>query len=235
MALTLSLPIRYGSLLLGVVGAAAGLNLSVMGLATAEPATTEIAATAEPTEPDVMQVVVDVPLPPTSEIQADASVEAAAAPADSPAPAAVAPIAPIVPAATPPVTTAPAPPTQPATPATVSPTTQPPATVSPATQPPTTDAPTTAAPTTAAPTTGAPTTEYLSFSFDGVAEIVVARHAGGDLEFWSATPATGWAYQVEKDRPNRVELKFRRVSGGEGEAKFELFYEDGELEVKKER
>ena len=40
---------------------------------------------------------------------------------------------------------------------------------------------------------------------------------------------------VEKDSPNLVELKFRRVSGREGEAKFELINDNGDLEVKKER
>ncbi len=75
----------------------------------------------------------------------------------------------------------------------------------------------------------------MSYSFSGVAEIVVAYHDGERLEFWSAIPADGWAYMVEKNSANKVEIKFRRVSGGEGEAKFELIREDGELEVKKER
>ncbi len=63
----------------------------------------------------------------------------------------------------------------------------------------------------------------------------MADHDGQRLEFWSATPAPGWAYLVEKDRADVVELKFRRVSGGEGEAKFELIRRNGRLDVKTER
>ena len=111
---------------------------------------------------------------------------------------------------------------------------------------PTTAAPTTAgapttplptpAPTTASPpTTAGPSTEYLTYTFDGVAEIVIAHHDAETLEFWSVTPEAGWAFVVEKDSARKVEVKFRRVSGGEGEAKFVISIEEGEVEVKKER
>ena len=211
--MTKQLESRYMFVVLGIVGTAAGLNLSVLSLGDATAG--EIpAAPATSTEPSVIQVEVDVTIPaiPTT---------TPAAPAAAPTPA---------PSAAPPqivyvqVPAAPAP--------TQAPTTQPPTTpTSPA--PTTTSAPATAAPTT--PTTAGPVTEYLYYDFEGVAsEIIVAFHDDRALEFWSATPDPGWSFQVEKDSARKVEVKFRRVEGAEGEAKFELTLEDGDLRIKKE-
>ena len=225
---------RYAAVLLGIVGTAAGLNLTVMNIG-ARPidATPEIASPATLGDPEVRQVVVDVPVPvrevdPSVSSAADASAALAAA-----APVPVAPVAPSAPASTP-SAPAPVPAPVPIAPASTAPTSTAPASSSaPATAaPPSTTA---ATPSTAPSSVPAPTTEYLAYGFDGVAEIVVAFHDGQRLEFWSATPEEGWAYMVEKNRANKIEVEFRRVSGGEGEAKFELILEDGELEVKKER
>ncbi len=219
---------RYAVVLLGIVGTAAGLNLTVMNIGAGPiNETPEIALPATLGDPEVRQVLVDVPVP-VREVDAPVSSApnaSAASAAAAPLPAAPPPAATPAPASAPPATTpAPTAPTAP-------PTTAAPATTS----PPATTATTAAAPSTAPSTAPAPTTEYLTYSFDGVAQIVIAYHEGERLEFWSATPEDGWAYEVEKDRADHVEIKFRRVSGGEGEAKFELIREDGELEVKKER
>ncbi len=231
MTLELPFSLKSSLLLLGILGAAIGLNLSVMGIGATSASTEQaVTSTVPPADPEVRQVVVDVPVP-TNGTEAQAAavpVQASAVPA----PAVLAPTAPA------PATPAPA-----ATPATASPIAAPTPTPAPtpapaAAAPKTTAAPATTAPTapstSASPTTAA-TTEYLSYTFEGVAEIVVAYHNGQALEFWSATTESGWAYMVENDTANRIELKFRRVSGGEGEAKFELIRKDGQLEVKKER
>lgn len=227
MALALPISMKSGSLLLCVVGTAVGLNLSVMGIG-AQSASTEqpITTTSPPADPEVRQVLVDVPVP-MNEATTDASAAPAQAATPAPAPAAPAP----APAPTPAAPTTAQPATAPPAPAAAPPTTAPPAT--PQT---TTIAPSTTAPSTSAtPTTAGSTTEYLYYTFDGVAEIIVAYHDGQTLEFWSATTESGWAFMVEKDTADKIELKFRRVSGGEGEAKFELIRRDGQLVVKKER
>jgi len=215
--------IKYGAVLLAVAGTAAGLNLSVMTLdnqASVEALESTSAAAAPSTEPEILRVVVDVPVleQPTSADsvvvanetgQAATAATQASRPAPSPSPQ-----------------PAPAP-------------SQPPTTAAPTTAPATSadSATTTAAPVTTSqtPASSAPVTEYLTYEFEGVADLVIAYHQGQSLEFWSVTPEDGWAYQVEKNRPDHVEVKFRRVSGSEGEAKFELIQKNGELIVKKER
>ncbi len=79
-------------------------------------------------------------------------------------------------------------------------------------------------------------TEYLTYSFDGVATIVVALHDGDRLEFWSVNAENGWSYQVEKDNGRTVKIEFEKESDGEEEeAKFEVKFKDGDLRVKRER
>jgi hypothetical protein len=249
MLKALPLSFQTGTLILSVIGTAVGLNLSVMAIGQeSDPAPDQLAAVPDDEgsgDPEVMQVTVDVPVS-----TAEASTEAIAVLA----PATQAPAAqyqPVPVAAAPWPTSPPAPTAAPTSPPTVAPTTPPPTTPDPTQPPPTfppTEAPTTPPPTepadddepaddeepvvTSAP---APVTEYLSYSFDGVAGIVVAFHGGEELEFWSVSPEAGWGYVVEKNRPSVVEIKFRRTSGPEGEAKFELSLEDGKLDVNKER
>jgi hypothetical protein len=231
MALSLPVSLKSGVLMLVVCGTAAGLNLSVMGLGadTSEPPEQIAMEASAPTDPEVIRVVVDVPIPAAESstnssdlVVAPAAAPTAASPAPVRAPAAVkaTTAAPQVVSTTLQVTTTAAPST----------TATPPTTATPATAAPT------IAPTAQAPaTTVGPVTEYLTYSFDGVAEIIVAYHDGRSLEFWSAVPEPGWAFMVEKDSPDKVEIKFRREAGGEGEAKFAIKREDGELEVKTER
>ncbi len=227
MALALPISIKSGALVVGIVATAAGLNLSVMGIGSSTTQEQAVVSTPPPAEQEVLQVVVDVPVPDRPVVPDELGMvasEPAAVVAAPARPVATAPPATAAPTTAPPATAAPA--------AAALPVTAPPA---PTTAVPATPPPTTSPPATASPTTVAPTTEYLSYTFDGIAEIVVAYHDGEVLEFWSATTEDGWAFMVEKNSADKIEVKFRRVSGGEGEAKFELIREDGELEVKKER
>ncbi len=76
----------------------------------------------------------------------------------------------------------------------------------------------------------------MTYSFDGVATIVVALHDGARLEFWSVNAQSGWSYQVEKDDGRTVKIEFEKESGDdEEEAVFEVKIEDGDLRVKRER
>ena len=84
-----------------------------------------------------------------------------------------------------------------------------------------------------APQTAAPAIEYLRYEFRGIASIIIARHGGGDLEFWSASPEPGWVFRVDDDRPDKVKITFRPADGGD-EAEFEVKSENGELKVEQE-
>ena len=89
-------------------------------------------------------------------------------------------------------------------------------------------------PTAAAPTSTPETqTEYLTYDFTGIATIMVALHDGDRLEFWSVTTNPGWVYRVDDDGPNKVKVKFQRLSDGE-EAEFEVKLKGGDLKVKQE-
>ncbi len=80
----------------------------------------------------------------------------------------------------------------------------------------------------------APTT-YRTVAFDGVADVVVADHGDGTIEFWSCSPQPGWRYQVEQNGPTVVKLKLQPTSGGD-EAEMEIRrLSDGSLAVKQER
>ena len=235
------------AVLLGVTAATAGfLNVSVMriGSDSAEPISTEssdIAPTSPESSNDVIAVVVDVtvPISTTNASAADLAVVSPDAEGTTDSPTASRGIAAKVPAASPttqpPGPVAPAPVvTAPPTPAPTAPapTPGPPTTSAPTTQVPTTPAPTTAAPTTAQPES---TTEYLYYSFSGVAsQIVIAYHDGNTLEFWSASTESGWVFDVERNSPSVIEVKFFNTNSGD-EAKFVIEREGGGLEVKKER
>ncbi len=226
---TLPLSFQTGTLVLGVVGTTVGLNLSVMAIGrdAPDPIPEQLALVAaeEAGDPEVMQVTIDVPLPAAETVPATATARAttpAIAGQPQSQPATPWPTAP----PPPPLTAAPTTPVP-----TVAPTAAP--TAPAPTLPPTTTVP--PPPTTQPETTVPPSvTEYLTYTFDGVADIVIAFHDGQELEFWSVSPEPGWAYQVEKNKATIVEVKFRRMSGDEGEAKFELELKEGQLEVKKE-
>jgi hypothetical protein len=112
--------------------------------------------------------------------------------------------------------------------------------------PPTTSTP----PPSAAPPpqVSRPTTEYLTYAFDGIADIVVALHEGERMEFWSVVPKPGWSFKVETQTETRIKVKFgfgheeEHDDGGdderedrEEEAEFELNLVDGRIRVKAER
>jgi hypothetical protein len=103
-----------------------------------------------------------------------------------------------------------------------------PSTVAPSTQP-----PATAAPPPAPTPTAAPVTEYLTYEFEGIASIIIARHDGRSLEFWSVISEPGWAYLVEDRLGSTVKIKFRPVNGGD-EAEFEAKLENGRMKIKRE-
>ncbi len=92
----------------------------------------------------------------------------------------------------------------------------------------------TAAPTptpapTAAPTSAAaqaPSTTYESFQVGDAGQVLIANH-GNSLEFWSATPANGWEYQVEKAQGREIKVEFR----GNGELEWKAKLEGGSIKI----
>ncbi|RMH75816.1 MAG: hypothetical protein D6683_10850 [Actinomyces sp.] len=188
---------------------AVALNVSVIQATSASSSASD--AGTEPTT-----VVVEVPagsdelgLAPVAVAGIEASVPdtAASAPAAAPgaAPASVA----AAPATSEPSTTAPA--------------TTEPSTTAPATTEPSTTAPATTEPSTTAPATTSPAaTEYLTFTAGPAGEVVVADHGGSSLEFWTAYPANGWHYKVEKPQGKSVEVKYFKEGAGEGKLIVEL-------------
>ncbi|MDH3294247.1 MAG: hypothetical protein OER95_07985 [Acidimicrobiia bacterium] len=76
-------------------------------------------------------------------------------------------------------------------------------------------------------------TRYVTYEFEGVASIVVALHGEERIEFWSATPERGWAFEVDEETGSHIKIKFRPSSGGD-EAELVLWVDDGEIKVKKE-
>ncbi len=225
---------KAGSLILGVAGAAAGLNLSVLALQPEVPGSPEQVSMVADGDPEVIQVEVDVPVP-VGQLADEETMEdpetvvaGATAPATGPVMTPVRGVNPAPAPAAPSATPAAGVPTSPPTTGAAPTPTNPPTTLPPTTAP-------TSPPTTTATTQAGPVTEYLSYSFDGVASIVIALHDGERLEFWSVNAQSGWAYQVEKDDGHTVKIEFEKESGGEEqEAVFEVKIEDGGLRVKKE-
>lgn len=246
---------KYALVLMSVGGAAAGLNLGVMELT--DPGTTDatqevlLSSGSEPVAQDPLQVVVDVPVvvpdavvdgglaeDPTRTISAPAQASFSA-----PSPAAVQTRTKTMSSTTTgqdtavttkaPTTTA-----APAKQAVATKAAAPAETAAPQkTQPPaTTAAPQTIqGPATTAAAAAVSGTEYKYYDFPGVAsQIIVARHGDGSLEFWSVTTESGWRYQVEEDTSSMVEVEFSQEPDGEGEAKWILRYEGGDLKVEKE-
>lgn len=104
-------------------------------------------------------------------------------------------------------------------------------------QQPTTTAPQPTAPTvapTAAPTpapTAAPTpsVEYLTYGVGGVGEVVLA-YTGDSISLYGVYAGTGWVYEVERNGPREVKLKFFNTqTGNDEEWKAEL--EGGRIRV----
>jgi hypothetical protein len=117
---------------------------------------------------------------------------------------------------------------------------------------------TTPPPSLASPHATPPSTQYLTYAFDGIAEIVIALHDGERMEFWSVVPEPGWSFNVETQTDARIKIEFGfghddedrdgyeddgyeddddydEHDEDEDEAEFELKLVDGQIRVKTER
>lgn len=117
---------------------------------------------------------------------------------------------------------------------------------------------TTPPPTLASPQATPPSTEYLTYTFDGIAEIVIALHDGERMEFWSVVPEPGWSFNVETQTDAKIKIEFGfghddedddyedddyedddyeddEHDEDEAEAEFELKLVHGQIRVKAER
>ena len=109
-----------------------------------------------------------------------------------------------------------------------------------------TAAPTTAAPTTAAPRTAAPTTQptlppttqapatvssltYPSYTVSGVSDVSL-QFDGASIHVASLTPQSKWVYEIEKNGPRTVEIKFFNVDTGR-DREFHAAVESGRIKV----
>lgn len=232
-------------LVAAVIGSACWIDLALLDAGPGAPPAIETSA-ALPAE-----IIVEIPTTATASdgpVESDELPVTAVQTTPGPTPVADHPASPIAVNAARPVPVAAAAPTSaapvaPPIPGPAPPPTQP-ATSTPATTitPPTTAAPPSTSPSTsttlpAAATTTAPevATLYRTVDFEGVAQVVIADHGDGTIEFWSCTPAPGWAYRVEDDGPTTVKVKFQPTSGGD-EAELEIRRRaDGSLSVQQER
>jgi hypothetical protein len=153
-------------------------------------------------------------------------------------------VAPAAPSPTP--TVAPAPAAAP-TPAAPTPKVTPAPTAAPAPAPTAAPAPApTAAPTTAAPTTAVPTTQpalppttqapatvssltYPSYTVSGVSDVSL-QFDGASIYVVSLTPQSKWVYEIEKNGPRTVEIKFFNVDTGR-DREFHATVESGRIKV----
>ena len=226
--MTLPVTPQTAAMIAGTIVAAAGLNLGVMSLGKPESTTEVIVADEAPAAPDEATITSAEPAPasvapaPGSEAQPATSAGIDSRPVDSESdeeyeeyedsdesssedddP-------------------------QPTTTSSLSPTvTTPTSTVG---EPTASESPTTSeTPTSEA----AVSTEFLTYEFQAIATIIIALHDGMQLEFWSAMPEPGVVYQVERDQPDKIKVKFLRLANGQ-ESEFEVKFKDGELDVKME-
>lgn len=212
----------------GLIGAcvAGGVTLSMMVIgsvptiagpvgAAPQALPAEVLASDQPTTVPV-DVTTTEAVPESTEQPADAAVvalggseivETAAVAAAVPAPA---PAAPTPPAAAPAPTAAPAPAPAPiAAPTTAAPTTQPP-------RPPTTQAPVSSL-------------TYPSYTVSGAADVSL-QFDGSSIQVASLTPQPKWVYEIEKNGPRTVEIKFFNVDTGR-DREFHAKVEGGRIKV----
>lgn len=235
---------------------AGGLTLDMMVLASTPDASIEAVAadagigTAPPdalapidTEvPAPAATSVPAPAPAAPELTTPAATSApapietlspalvSATPAAAPAAAAPAPAAPAVPATNRPVASPPPLATQPP-PATTPATTKPETTTSTTTTSTSTAPVATTVATTVAPTTGpAHTTTYPNFTVSGVAEVYLSFVDDREIGVYSVIREPNWVYQVDKDGPRSIEVKFFNVVT-EKEAEFHAEVEGGTIKV----
>ncbi len=192
----------------GVVEASA----VVAGPAVPSPA----APTVAPAAPTVAPAAPTVAPPPVAPAAAPTVARSPAAPAAAPTPAAptqkVTPTPAAAPAPAPNPTAAPAPaPAPTAAPTTAAPTTQP-------TLPPTTQAPATVSSLT-----------YPSYTVSGVSDVSL-QFDGASIYVASLTPQSKWVYEIAKNGPRTVEIKFFNVDTGR-DREFHATVEGGRIKV----
>ncbi len=119
---------------------------------------------------------------------------------------------------------------------TAAPAPAPTATAAPAPAPTPTAAPTTAAPTTQPtlpPTTQAPATvsslTYPSYTVSGAAGVSL-QFDGSSISVASVTPQSKWVYEIAKNGPRTVEIKFFNVDTGR-DREFHATVEGGRIKV----
>ncbi len=243
----------------GPVGAAPQA-LPAEVLASDQPTTVPVDVTTTEAVPESTEQPADAAVVALggSEIVETAAV-AAAVPAPAPAaptPPAAAPAPTAAPAPAPAPTAAPAPAPAPAQAPTAAPAPAPAPTAAPTTAAPApapapapTAAPTTAAPAPApapiaAPTTAAPTTQpprppttqapvssltYPSYTVSGAADVSL-QFDGSSIQVASLTPQPKWVYEIEKNGPRTVEIKFFNVDTGR-DREFHAKVEGGRIKV----
>ena len=161
------------------------------------------------------------PTAPTAVVPAPAQPTAQPAPNPRPTAAPATPVLTAAPSAAPTTPPAPAPTTPPTTPPRAAPTTPP--TPAPTTPPTTTPPPTTAAPTTA------PALTYPSYTVSGVAGVTL-QFDGSSISVASLSPQANWVYEIAKNGPRSVEIKFFNVATG-SDREFHATVEGGRIKV----
>ena len=193
---------------------------------TEQPVDAAVVALGESGIVEAAAVAVPAPAPPAAPAPAAAPAAAPAppAPAAAPTPPAAVP----TPAAVPAQKVAPIP--------TAAPAPAPTPTAAPAPAPAPTAAPTTAAPTTQPtlpPTTQAPAAvsslTYPSFTVSGAAEVSL-QFDGSSIYVASLTPQPKWVYEIEKNGPRTVEIKFFNVDTGR-DREFHATVDGGRVKV----
>ncbi len=224
---------KYTMLIIGTIGAAVGLNLSVMSLG--EPPATVAAQSDAPVESEVLAAGAEngqdgAPLDAATPGGAAAELPMADSASSTEVPATQVPAtgAPADPTAT----TKVADPTATGIPPTSAPAGTAAATSTSTPRPPATA--TTGPTPKPSPTTAPGETEFLYYEWAGIAsQIVIAVHDGTSLEFWSVTPASGWQARVLTDSPSRVSIRFRPAGEGD-EGTWEITMQGGQPRIKKE-
>ncbi len=206
------------------VPVAAVAPLPVETAAAAEAVAEPVAAAAEPT---VASPAAPVAAAPTPVAVVAAAMPQQVAPVAAPAPATAPAPAPVN-AAPPAQVIAPAPaPVPVAVPTTRAPQPVPAAVVAPTT------AVTTTVPNTVATTSPPPdssTVTYPTYGLEGLADIILTFTNSSDLTVWSVTPESNWVYEIDKNGPRSVEIKFFNLKT-HAEGEFHADVENGRIKV----
>ncbi len=197
-----------------VASATEELAIAAMDAPSTMTPTDSTEAPIEPIDSVVDDTIAPDPLAPAAVPAAPSAIVAAGGSSvTSPVPISPSPAAPSAPSAAAPTPTAAVP--------------------APTTAAPTTAAPTTAAPTTAAPTTAAPTTTagltFPAYTVSGAANLSL-QFDGSSIYVASLTPQANWVYEIAKNGPRSVEIKFFNVATGR-DREFHAAVEGGRIKV----